>query len=286
MTSPGTLLKSRGLHPKKQLGQSFLSDPSIAQAIIHRSHLLADDLIVEIGAGLGALTIPAAKIVKKVYAIEKDRKLIEILKIELLKNKLANVEIVENDILKVNIEKTAENFPRKIIVLGNVPYNIASLILVQLINSRNTIDRAILMFQKELAQRLTARSGNKNYGRLTVMLNYCSNIKPLLDVEASAFFPKPRVDSQVLEIRFGNEPRYHAFSEDYLFKVIKAAFGKRRKTLKNALVKSELSLDESIILSVLAEAGIDAKRRAETLSVQEFVMLSNGLMEKGGIVNP
>jgi 16S rRNA (adenine1518-N6/adenine1519-N6)-dimethyltransferase len=280
MTSPRTLLKTRQLYAKKQLGQSFLSDPSIAHTIIHRSNLLQSDMIVEIGSGLGALTIPAAKIVEKAYAVEKDSRLTEILNTELLINKLFNVEILEKDILTVDIGEIADRCHRKVIVLGNLPYNISSQILVKLITSRGAIDRAILMFQKELAQRLTAHSGNKDYGRLTVMLGYCSEIKPLLNIEASAFFPKPRIDSQVVEIRFNEVPTYPADDETFLFNVIKAAFGKRRKTLKNALVKSGLALEEKMVFHVLEQVDIDPKRRAETLSVQEFVRLSNELKKQ------
>jgi len=279
MTSPRILLRIGQLYPKKHLGQSFLSDPSVANDIIHRSKLLHEDIVLEIGPGLGALTIPAAKIVEKIYAVEKDRKLAEILRTQLLKNELSNVLILEEDILKASISEIVKESGRKIIIIGNLPYNISSQILVQLIASRATVDRAILMFQKELAQRLTAHSGNKEYGRLTVMLAYCSEINPLLEVGAASFFPKPRIDSQVLEIRFKDAPEHLAQNESYLFNVIKAAFGKRRKTLKNALTKSALHLDEAVILNALDKVDIDSKRRAETLSVEEFVNLSNGLME-------
>jgi 16S rRNA (adenine1518-N6/adenine1519-N6)-dimethyltransferase len=133
------------------------------------------------------------------------------------------------------------------------------------------------MFQKELAQRITAQPDSKDYGRLTVMLHYCANTKKLAEINASLFFPKPRVASEVLEITFNNTPEYPAANEAFFFRVIKAAFSKRRKTLKNALAGSDLDMAPKTAAQILEEVDIDPSRRAETLSVQEFVKLSNYL---------
>lgn len=275
MTSPRILLASHGVYAKKQLGQHFLADPATADMIIDRSGISPEDIVLEIGAGLGALTIPLAHTSAKVYAVEKDHKIIELLKTELHTLGLTNVVLIEKNILKVDIKTLAENANKKIIVIGNLPYNISSQILIQLINNRKSANKAILMFQKELAQRITAQPGCKDYGRLTVMLRYCADIKRLAEVKASLFFPKPKVDSEVLEIIFKNIIKYPAKDELFFFRVIKAAFSKRRKTLKNALAGSELHIDAKIALQVLKNAGIDPSRRAETLTVQEFVKLSN-----------
>lgn len=277
MTSPITLLKAWNLRAKKQLGQNFLKDPSTAEMIVARSGILPEDIVLEIGAGLGALTIPVARIAEKVYAVEKDLQLIELLKTEILANNLSNVVIIEKNILDVDIKALVENVGRKIIVMGNLPYNISSQILIQLINSRSAVSRAILMFQKELAQRITSQPGCKDYGRLTVMLRYCADIKTLATVKACLFFPKPKVDSEILEIKFKSVPQYPANDEAFLFRVIKAAFSKRRKTLKNALAGSELHIDAKTAGHVLESTGIDPGRRAETLTVREFVKLSNRL---------
>ena len=166
---------------------------------------------------------------------------------------------------------------RKIVVLGNLPYNISSQVVIQLMKSRSVINRAILMFQKEVAQRIIAKPGCKDYGRLSVMLQYCADITKLIDLSASLFFPKPKVASEVLEIKFKNTINYQAKDETFFFRVIKAAFSKRRKTLKNALSKSGLDVDAATANNVLESSGIDPVRRAETLSVQEFVTLSNSL---------
>jgi len=277
MTSPGILLASLNLRPKKQLGQNFLSDPSTAEMITARAGILPEDVILEIGAGLGALTIPVARIARQVYAVDTDRRLMEILKTELLANNISNVILIEKNILTADIDAYAQEAGRSLTVMGNLPYNISSQILVQLILSRSSVTRAILMFQKELAQRLMAGPGCKDYGRLTVMLRYCSDIRSVATVRASLFFPRPKVDSEVVEIRFKEAPDHPADDEKFLFKVIKAAFGKRRKTLRNALSGSELDIDTETAEQGLKKAGIDPIRRAETLDVAEFVRLSHCL---------
>lgn len=278
MTSPKKLLAAHNIRPKKQLGQNFIIDPAFTEMIVQRAGILSEDIILEIGAGLGALTIPLARRAQKVFAVEKDRQIIPILNMEILVSGLANISIIEKDILSVDIKALIEEIGGKIVVMGNLPYNISSQILVQLIRSREGINRAVLMFQKELAQRITAETGCKDYGRLTVMLRYCSDIKKLLNVKASLFFPKPKVDSEILELKFKKEIDHKAADEQFLFKVIKSGFGNRRKTLKNALAASELNIDPNTATLVLEKSGIDPIRRAETLTVEEFVKLSNNLL--------
>jgi len=284
MTSPRKLLTAWNLHPKKQLGQYFLSDPSTAEMIVARSGILPNDVILEIGAGLGALTIPLAGRAERVYAVEKDRQIIPLLKTELIASRLANVFLLEKNILGIDIRELAKDEKRRIIAMGNLPYNLSSKILLQLIRSRQAVSRAILMFQKEVAVRIRAKPGGKDYGRLTVMLGYCADIKRLAGVSASLFFPKPKVDSEVLEIAFKNTPACLANDEEFLFSVIKAAFGKRRKTLKNALTDSELQVDEKTVRQVLEHVNIDPGRRAESLAVEEFVKLSNSLKNAGNAI--
>lgn len=278
MTSPKILLAAHKIHPKKQLGQNFIVDPAFTEMIVKRSGILPEDIILEIGAGLGALTIPLARRAKKVFAVEKDRQITPILNMEILVSGLTNISILEKDILSMDIKALVESMGGKIVVMGNLPYNISSQILVQLIRSRAGIRRAVLMFQKELAQRITAETGCKDYGRLTVMLRYCSDINKLVGAKASLFFPKPKVDSEILELTFKKEIDHKAADEPFFFKVIKAGFGNRRKTLKNALAASELNIDPNTAKGVLEKSGIDPIRRAETLTVEEFVKLSNNLL--------
>ena len=228
---------------------------------------------MEIGAGLGALTIPLAKIAGCVYAVETDPQLAQLLKTELLVHKLTNVEIIEKNILNVDIHSLAKKLDHRLIVMGNLPYNISSQVLIQLIEARDHVNRSILMFQKELARRITASPGNKDYGRLTVMLSYCAEIKSIATIAPSLFYPAPKIDSEVVEVNFNISRAYPPHDETMLFQVIKAAFGNRRKTLKNALSASGLRIDPQIAQRALAAAGIDPGRRAETLDVSEFVAL-------------
>ena len=273
MTSPKILLKAWNIRAKKQLGQHFLTDPSIAEMIVSRANILSCDRVVEIGAGLGALTIPLARKAGHVYAVEKDHRICELLNAELLANNISNTTIISKNILHVDYRSIADDDHRPMVVMGNLPYNISSQVLVQLIHSRQSISRAILMFQKELARRITAQAGTKDYGRLTVMLRYCAEVKTLTTIAAAAFFPIPKVDSEVLEIQFKTRREYPSHDEAMLFKVIKAAFGNRRKTLKNALAASELKIDPQTALRALTKAEIEPVRRAETLSVSEFISL-------------
>jgi 16S rRNA (adenine1518-N6/adenine1519-N6)-dimethyltransferase len=280
MTSPKILLAAHKIYPKKQLGQNFIVDQAFTEMMVKRAGISAEDIVLEIGAGLGALTIPLARRAKKVYAIEKDRHIVPILNMEILVNGLNNISVIEKDILSVDIKALIKDMGGKITVMGNLPYNISSQILVQLIQVREGISRAILMFQKELAQRITAKTGCKDYGRLTVMLRYCSDIYKLVDAKSSLFFPRPKVDSEILELKFKKEIDYEAADEQFLFKVIKSGFGNRRKTLKNALAAGELDIDPDTAKKVLEISGIDPIRRAETLTVDEFVKLSNTLFER------
>jgi 16S rRNA (adenine1518-N6/adenine1519-N6)-dimethyltransferase len=279
MTSPKILLAAYNIRPKKQFGQNFIVDPAFGETIVRRAGISSEDIILEIGAGVGALTVPLARKAKKIFAVEIDHRIIGILNTQILVGGFTNVSIIGKDILAMDIDALSKVTGGKIVVMGNLPYNISSQILVQLIHSRKCISRAILMFQKELSQRITAEVGCKDYGRLSVMLRYCSDIKKLIDVKASLFYPKPKVDSEILELKFKKQIEDQATDESFFFKVIKAGFGNRRKTLKNALTASELKIDALTATRVLEKSGINPIRRAETLSVEEFVKLSNTLFE-------
>jgi 16S rRNA (adenine1518-N6/adenine1519-N6)-dimethyltransferase len=278
MTSPRILLAAHNIRPKKQFGQNFIVDPAFAETIVRRAGISSEDIILEIGPGVGALTVPLARIAKKIFAVEIDQRIIGILNTQILVGGFTNVSVIQKDILAVDMGALSKDAGDNIVVMGNLPYNISSQILVRLIHERKHISRAVLMFQKELSQRVMAEVGCKDYGRLSVMLRYCSDIKKLIDVKASLFYPKPKVDSEILELKFKKRIEDQATDESFYFKVIKAGFGNRRKTLKNALTASELNIDAAKATRVLKESGIDPIRRAETLTVKEFVRLSNNLL--------
>ncbi len=275
MTSPHTLLKAWNLRASKALGQNFLKDERVAQRIVSHAGISSDDVVMEIGSGLGVMTIAAAHQAQRVIAIEKDRHLVPLLRAELLAHGLSNVHILEGNILKLDLGELAGPKARPMVVLGNLPYNISSQIVVKLIEERQYVDRAILMFQKELADRLCAGPGTRAYGRLSVRLQYCSDLTPLMHIGASQFHPKPKVDSAVLMAAFKRRID-HAVTDERLFaRVIQAAFGQRRKNLRNALSSGLLGLDRSSVERLLHLAQIDPRRRAETLSVDTFVTLAN-----------
>ncbi len=273
MTSPKTLLDAWNLKALKAFGQNFLKDPAAAERIVDRAGVDRQDVVLEIGAGLGILTIAAARRVCKVWAVEKDRRLVPLLRAELQARGIRNVDILEQDVLTVDLAALGAAGP--LTVMGNLPYNISSQVVIKLIEERSVVRRAVLMFQKELAERLCARPGGKAYGRISVMLQYCADLGPPAIIKADQFHPRPQVDSAVLRIDFKALIAPRADDEKMLRRVIQAAFGQRRKTLRNALTSGGLPLDREGVLQALAACGIDPVRRAETLSVEEFVALSN-----------
>lgn len=275
MTSPQTLLKAWNLKARKALGQNFLKDDRVARRIVDRARITSTDVVVEIGAGLGVMTIIAAQNARRVIAVEKDRSLVPLLRAELLVHGLGQVQIHEKNILDVSLASLTGVQQPPLVVLGNLPYNISSQIVVKLIEERRNVDRAVLMFQKELAGRLCAGPGTKAYGRLSVVLQYYADLEPLFDVKASQFYPQPKVDSSVLGIRFKDRIDHAVHDEDLFRRVVQAAFGQRRKNLRNALSGGLPALDREAAENLLKAAHIDPRARAETLSVDAFVTLTN-----------
>ncbi|MFH1152878.1 MAG: 16S rRNA (adenine(1518)-N(6)/adenine(1519)-N(6))-dimethyltransferase RsmA [Pseudomonadota bacterium] len=280
MTYPGTLLKTTSLFARKELGQNFLSDPKTAEMIVNRAGISADDTVLEIGAGLGAITVHAAKRAGQVFAVEKDSRIIGLLESEIKSAGADNVTVINQDIFKVDLHALSPEKP--LVVLGNLPYNISSQILILLVENRNLISKAVLMFQKELAERIIASPGGRDYGRLSAVMQYCSRIRTIADIQARLFFPKPDVESRVIEVVFSGTTPLAPDQERFLFTVIKAAFSKRRKTLRNSLSGPELGLSAQEAGIALEKAGLDPARRAETLTVQDFLSLTTTLLQQSG----
>jgi 16S rRNA (adenine1518-N6/adenine1519-N6)-dimethyltransferase len=278
MTSPRTLLATRRMRPKKKLGQNFLTDPNVPRSMVGLMRLSGSETVVEIGAGLGALTLPLARRVRRVLAIERDPDIARLLSMEIDGQRLTNVALLVADILTVDLSRLARQSGRPVAIAGNLPYHLSSQIVLHLIAHRRMLTSAVLMLQKEVVDRLVAVPGKKTYGRLTAMLRYCADVRRLMPVPSTCFFPRPKVDSAVLRIDFVERyPGSTPAAETFLSRVVKAAFGRRRKTLANALAGSELALDAAMSKQLLEKAGIDSRRRAETLSVEEFVSLSRHL---------
>lgn len=278
MTHPGLLLKEKNLYAGKEKGQNFLANPGVAKMIVEKTGLSDETLVLEIGPGLGALTIPIARAARHVTAVEADARLIPILQQELEKENLKNVTIIHNNILKFDMDEMARD--KKFVVIGNLPYNISSQILFKLVEERRCIETAFLMFQKELAKRIIAKPGGKDYSRLSAVVQYAADVSHVTQIGPSSFFPKPDVDSIILKFNFFEPGKISFEQEKILFNVIKAAFSKRRKSLKNAMAGGEFEFEKQFIIQALEAVGIDAKRRAETLTVEEFKSLALSVWEK------
>jgi len=266
-----------GFRPKKRLGQHFLLDPGVIHKIIARAGFHVSDLVLEIGPGQGALTLPLARSVGHVVAVEKDARLVSLLKKKLSQAGITNVTLVNHDILEWDFHETEARSSTKIKVIGNLPYNISSPFLEKLVENRTSVDRAILMFQLEIAKRLTSPPGEKTYGAMTVLIRYYAHATSLLGVPKSAFFPRPKVDSMVLELDFERPYNKRAVNEASFKEVVKGAFAHRRKTLFNSLKDSFPFIDREGLMEGINKCGIDPGRRAETLDMDEFVCLTSAL---------
>jgi 16S rRNA (adenine1518-N6/adenine1519-N6)-dimethyltransferase len=270
--SPRSRLQEWQLKPRKALGQNFLADPGMAEKIVERLGLEGGEAVLEIGPGLGALTLPLARRLQRLVAVELDRQLAPRLQALLAERGLTQVQILQGDILRTDLAALARAQGAPLLVVGNLPYHISSPLLLKLIEARGAVTRAVLMFQRELAERLCAAPGGGAYGRITVRLRYCAEVRPLISVSARCFHPRPAVDSQVIEIRFHPRPPIPAADEALFAATVQAAFAHRRKTLRNALRSGSWSPFR--IEMALDRAGIDPLRRAETLTVAEFVHLA------------
>lgn len=278
MTTPRNILKKHGIRPLKRLGQSFLVDNNITKKIVMISDIKSGDIVVEIGSGLGIMTAMIAQEAKRVIALEVDKYMVDILREE-LKNH-PNVEIVQTDVLKYDFSSVFTESPQKTLkIIGNIPYNISSQILFRLIQFRDYISSMVLMFQKEVAERIIAPPGTKEYGIISVIVSMYTKPSLEVSVPGSCFYPKPNVDSSVLKLTVREAPLFNIKNPDFFSKVVKTAFSKRRKTLLNNLKYSDLlKASKKDITDILELLDIDSNRRGETLTVEEFGKLSNALL--------
>jgi 16S rRNA (adenine1518-N6/adenine1519-N6)-dimethyltransferase len=259
------------------LGQYFLREDRIVHEILKRSRFKRSDRVLEIGPGLGALTIPLSGLVHEVWAVEKDSRLVSVLRKKLSDNRIKNVKIISEDILKLDFRETGLLYPNKLKVIGNLPYAISSPFLDKLIKNRWIVNNAILMFQLEFAKRLVASPGSKDYGALSVLIQYFAQVSPVLEVSNEEFYPKPKVNSMVLELDL-EKPHYRrAENEDDLKVVVKGAFAHRRKTLFNSLRRAFNNCINIDIQRALERCKIDPHRRAETLDIDDFLCLACAL---------
>ncbi len=275
MTTPGEILHRYRIRPDKRRGQSFLTDLNTLHKIAAAGKITPEDIVVEIGAGFGALTKNIAPCAGRLIAVEIDLRLVEILRKELVE--FDHVEIFTGDILKFDFSCISKQYKAKLKVVGNVPYNISSPVVFHLLAHRSAIRNFTLMLQKEVVERLVSAPGCKSYGVPSVLLQMYADLKKLFDVSPGCFYPPPKVSSSVLRGEFLDTPRF-ALEDEMLFnRLVRASFAQRRKMLANNLKQAAFlkALSEEDIKFALDQAGIDGKRRGETLSVEEFGALSN-----------
>lgn len=263
------ILKAFGLRMSKKLGQNFLIDARIVQGIVDAAEVKPGDRVLEIGPGIGTLTQGLAEAGADVTAVELDKKLPAVLK-ETLKA-YDNVRIVPGDILKVNIPEIMGEAPFK--VAANLPYYITTPILMALLERHLPITHMVTMVQKEVAERMTAKPGSRIYGALSVAVQYYTEPEIVLDVPPRSFIPAPEVMSVVVSCRVRKEPAVAVRDEKLFFRVVKAAFGQRRKTLMNALKGG--GFQKETVRDALEQSGIDPTRRGETLTLEEFGRLAD-----------
>jgi 16S rRNA (adenine1518-N6/adenine1519-N6)-dimethyltransferase len=280
MTAIRKILRDHGIRPLKRLGQSFLEDRNVINKIISISNIQEDDTVVEIGAGVGIMTELIAEKVRKVIALD-----IDPIMVGILRERLAGyhqVDVIKGDVLKYDFSSVDhELLSRKIKVIGNIPYNISSQILFHLLAYRQHISSMILMFQKELADRLIASPGTKEYGIPTVLVSMYTECFREMVIPRSCFYPEPKVTSTVMKIIIREKPLMDLNDHDFFVKIVKIAFSKRRKTLLNNLRSSPLlGYSEREVFTALKKSGIDGVRRGETLTTEELGKLSNALYSR------
>ncbi|HEY6874270.1 MAG TPA: 16S rRNA (adenine(1518)-N(6)/adenine(1519)-N(6))-dimethyltransferase RsmA [Geobacteraceae bacterium] len=264
------------IRPKKALGQNFLTDRTVLARIARLVERGPEARILEVGPGQGALTRLLAEQGARVVAVELDRQLVPLLEKEF--GGFPNVEVVQADILRTDLPGLLlPRFPGAWQVAANLPYNISSQVLFRFLDSRSLFSRLVLMLQKEVGDRLVAPPGTKEYGILSVLLRLHFDITREFTVRPGSFYPVPKVDSVVLSFTPLPAPRVEVADEQFFRRVVKAAFGQRRKTLWNCLKALDLACDDRALADALAGCGIDRGRRGETLSLEEFALLAGAL---------
>ncbi len=267
-------LKAYDLTLRKKLGQHFLVDRNILEKIIRIAGVQKEDVVLEIGPGLGEMTLGLSKRARQVFAVEIDSRLIRILKEKL--TALPNVILLQKDILKIDPPTLFDQAGVPLKVVANLPYHISTPLLFYFIEARKYFSDFTIMLQREVAERLTAQPGTKEYGALSVLIQMVFIPKVHSIVKPSAFFPPPKVESAIITLSWRKDPLLDVEEEHWVKEVVKASFRHRRKTLINSLNFSGLPLP-SILERRMEGAGIDPKRRPETLSVEEFVRLARAL---------
>ena len=274
------ILNKYGFSFKKSLGQNFLIDPNILRNIVSHANLSKESGAIEVGPGIGALTEHLARAAKKVVSFEIDQRLLPVLEDTL--SPYDNVKIVHSDILKADVVKVIDEEMsgiKDIMVVANLPYYVTTPILMKLLNDRLPIRGFVVMMQKEVADRITAKPGTKEYGSLSIAIQYYCTAEVAMIVPKTVFMPQPNVDSAVIRLIKHDKPPVTVINEDFLFDVTRASFAQRRKTILNNLQSGlqDGKKKKELIIAALEESGIEPTRRGETLTIEEFGRLADAL---------
>lgn len=270
------ILKKYHITANKKLGQNFLINDEVINGIVEASNIQKEDLVIEIGPGLGTLTSELLENAGKVIAIELDENMLPILNDRF--KLYDNFELLNEDVLKVDLNKLiSENMGglSKAKVVANLPYYITTPIIMKLLEDKLNIESITVMVQKEVADRITAKPGDKLSGSITYSVDYYAEAEKIVFVDKSSFIPAPEVDSEVIKLQIREEPKVHVENEELFFKVIKASFMQRRKTLLNGLNNSGIIKDKETLKEILQKLGLSVDIRGEKLTIEQFAELSN-----------
>lgn len=272
------ILNTYKIQANKSLGQNFLIDDCVIEKIIESSNIEKEDLIIEIGPGLGVLTERLLKKSNNVVVIELDKKMIEILQNRFCLNR--NLEIINDDVLKVDLEKLIKNKKEqtninKVKIVANLPYYISTPIIMKLLENRLEISEIIVMVQKEVAQRLGAETGTREAGAITYAVEYYAQATPIIDVPKESFIPSPKIESQVIKLEVRQNPKIEVEDEKLLFNIIQKSFMQRRKTLSNALINNRILDSKEEVEKMFKTLEIPSNVRGENLTLEEFGKIAN-----------
>lgn len=274
------IMKKYGIYANKSLGQNFLIDDEVISKIVESANISSEDLVIEIGPGLGTLTSELLKRAKKVIAIELDNRMIEILQDRF--SLYNNIEIINKDVLKVNLNEIIQKEKQELgiksaKIVANLPYYITTPIIMKLLEEKGDFESITVMIQKEVADRLCETPGGKLSGAITYSVYYYAEAKEVLKVLHTAFIPAPEVDSEVINLKIRKQPPVKTENEERLFKIIKYAFMQRRKTLINALSQCDLFNSKEEIKNILEKLNINEKVRGEELTLEDFANIERTL---------
>lgn len=288
MRNTKEILQKYNIRLTKSLGQNFLIDDNIVKRIVDAADVNAADLAIEIGPGIGSMTVELAARAGYVVAIEIDKHLIPALKENL--STFSNTHIINADVLDLDFKEVIPGFKQdnpslsSVKVTANLPYYITTPIIMKLLEEDPGIDTMVFMVQKEVADRMVAKPGGKDYGALSVAVQYYSEPQKVLSVPPHCFIPQPEVDSTVIRLSIRKTPPVELVSKELFFKVVKASFGQRRKTLVNALFNSGSFVEnKEEIKKMLKDIGIGENQRGETLSIMQFAQLANAFSKRNSL---